>query len=194
MQEAFLAGNSARDAPQSAYRRIEGEGPAVNVQLARVPSPSGHASHYLAPLALVILVAAVIGVIVMRPARFAADRRAAPVSHLAVHKLPPYWFVRPGNTLSEVSVKTGLSIAQLEAFNPQVDPSNLPAGQRLNLWAHPPVPRPPPPGPMFWTVRVGESFGSIAAKTGINIITLEQLNPQLKPASLQPGERVRLRH
>lgn len=46
---------------------------------------------------------------------------------------------------------------------------------------------------MFWTVRAGESFGSIAAKTGINIDKLEELNPQLKPASLQPGDRVRLR-
>jgi hypothetical protein len=47
---------------------------------------------------------------------------------------------------------------------------------------------------MFWTVRPGQSFGSIAAKTKLNIITLEQLNPGLKPNSLQPGDRVRLRH
>jgi hypothetical protein len=46
---------------------------------------------------------------------------------------------------------------------------------------------------MFWVVRPGESFGSIAASTGINIVALEQLNPTLKPASLQPGDRVRLR-
>jgi len=42
-------------------------------------------------------------------------------------------------------------------------------------------------------VRPGESFGSIAAKTGINLATLEQLNPRLKRASLKPGDRVRLR-
>jgi LysM repeat protein len=42
-------------------------------------------------------------------------------------------------------------------------------------------------------VRPGQSFGSIAAKTGINILTLEQLNPRLKPATLWPGDRLRLR-
>jgi LysM repeat protein len=166
----------------------------VSVQLARVPSPSGRASHYLAPIILTILLAAVIGVVVTVPGRFILHHRAAAASHPPALKLPPYWFVRPGDTLSEISVKTGLSIDQLQAFNPQVDPNNLLPGERLNLWAHPPVPRPPPLGPMFWTVRPGQSFGSIAAKTGINIVTLEQLNPQLKPASLQPGQRVRLRH
>jgi hypothetical protein len=45
----------------------------------------------------------------------------------------------------------------------------------------------------FWTVRPGESFGSIAHATGISIVTLEQLNPKLKPASVQTGNRVRLR-
>jgi LysM domain len=46
---------------------------------------------------------------------------------------------------------------------------------------------------MFWVVRPGQSFGSIEAATGVSIVTLEQLNPQLKPASLQAGDRVRLR-
>jgi LysM repeat protein len=87
----------------------------------------------------------------------------------------------------------GLTITQLQAFNPDVDPLGLVPGERLNLWRHPPKPRPKPLGPRFSTVRGGESFGSIAAKTGINIVTLEQLNPRLKPATLQPGDRVRLR-
>jgi hypothetical protein len=42
-------------------------------------------------------------------------------------------------------------------------------------------------------VRRGESFGLIAAKTAISIDRLEQLNPRLKPAALQPGDRVTLR-
>jgi hypothetical protein len=46
---------------------------------------------------------------------------------------------------------------------------------------------------MFWTVRPGQSFGSIAHATRISIVTLEQLNPKLKAASVQPGDRVRLR-
>jgi LysM repeat protein len=95
-----------------------------------------------------------------------------------------------------IAAKTGLSVDQLQAFNPTVNSLELAPGERLNLWQYPPKPQRPkqhPPGPMFWTVRAGQSYGSIAAATGINIVTLEQLNPTLKPASVQPGDRVRLR-
>jgi hypothetical protein len=95
-----------------------------------------------------------------------------------------------------IAAKTGLSTDVLQAYNPTVNPNALTPGQRLNLWRYPPQPPKPkakPPGPMFWTVRPGQSFGSIAAATGINIVTLEQLNPRLKPVSVQPGDRVRLR-
>ena len=112
---------------------------------------------------------------------------------MAVHRLSPYWTVRPGDTLTKISAKTGVSIAQLEALNPNTDPVALESGQRLKLWRHPPRPRPRPLGPRFWTVRSGDSFGLIAAKTGINIVKLEQLNPQRKPSALQPGDRVKLR-
>ena len=84
-------------------------------------------------------------------------------------------------------------MAELEAFNPNVDPVGISPGQRLKLRLHVPAPRAKPLGPMFWTVRAGQSFGSIAAKTRINITKLEQLNPRLKPSALQPGDRVRLR-
>lgn len=120
----------------------------------------------------------------------------AHASTRAAHKSPPYWIVRPGNTYGEIAVKTGVSVAQLEAYNPDVDPDALAPGERLNLWQHPPAPKPPPPkplGPLFWTLRPGQSFGSIAAATGINITKLEQLNPKLNPATLQPGDLVRLR-
>lgn len=165
----------------------------MSVQLAETSSPSGRLSHYVAPAALMIILAAVIGVVVTIPGGSYTQHRAGTIVHRVTRRLPPYWVLRPGDTLSQISVKTGLSVAQLEAFNPQADPNNLLPGERLNLWRHPPVPRPQPPGPMFWTVRAGQSFGSIAAKTRINIVKLEELNPQVKPATLQPGDRLRLR-
>jgi LysM repeat protein len=106
--------------------------------------------------------------------------------------VPPYWTVRPGDTLAQIADETGVSLVQLQAFNPQIDPSTLLAGQRLNLWRHPPRAI-RPAQPRFWTVRAGQSFGFIAAKTGIALATLEQLNPHLSPATVQPGDRVRLR-
>jgi LysM repeat protein len=137
-------------------------------------------------------VAAVIAVAVTIPGRSSHPRGASTAQK--VRRLPPYWTVRPGDTFSLISTKTGLTIAQLQAFNPDTDPGSIVPGQRLKLWAHYPQPRPKPPGPMFWTVRPGDSFGSIAAKTKINIVKLEELNPQLRPPTiLQPGDRIRLR-
>jgi LysM repeat protein len=142
-----------------------------------------------------IVVCAVVVIIVRSPPQFL---RAAPThaSSAPTRRLPPYWTVRPGDSLDLIAAKTGLSIDLLQAFNPTVNPDALRPGQRLNLWRYPPQPpkpKPKPPGPMFWTVRPGQSFGSIAAATGIDIVTLQQLNPRLKPVSVQPGDRVRLR-
>jgi LysM repeat protein len=149
----------------------------------------------LAPIVLAIAAAAVIAVVISAPGRSGHGSGGARGSHATVRTPPPYWIVRPGDTFMEIAAKTGVSVAQLQAFNPDVDPLALVAGQRLKLWLHPPKPSPAtvPLGPLYWTVRPGQSFGSIAAGTGINMVTLEQLNPRLGPATLWPGERVRLR-
>jgi len=150
--------------------------------------PPGRRRRYLAPVALAILLAAVIVVVVSGSGRSGNSS----TSHAAVRNLPPYWTVRPGDTYAEIAQKTGLTIEQLEAFNPNTGPDSIEPGQQLNLWAHPPGPRPPPPLPMFWTLKTGQSFGSISAATGVNLATLEHLNPRLNPATLAPGARVRL--
>lgn len=159
--------------------------------------PGRIVARLVAPLML-LGVAAAIFLIVHSPPGFLRNTGAetkAP-AQAAHRRLPPYWTVRPGDSFAVIAGKTGLTMDQLQAYNPNVDPLALTPGQRLNLWEHPPQPhhaRPKPPGPMFWTVRSGESFGSIAHATGISIVTLEQLNPKLSPASVQSGDRVRLR-
>lgn len=162
----------------------------------RARRPGRILARLLVPL-LLLGVAAAVFLVVSSPPGFL--RNAGVDTHSsrpAAHRpLPPYWTVRPGDTFAEIAAKTGLSMDQLQAFNPAVNPLALTPGERLNLWQHPPKPRRPrskPPGPMFWTVRPGQSFGSIAAATRISIVTLEQLNPKLKPVSVQPGDRVRL--
>ncbi|MBV8987560.1 MAG: LysM peptidoglycan-binding domain-containing protein [Solirubrobacterales bacterium] len=163
------------------------------VQFAAAPQPRGRILRYLAPAALAILLAAIVVVTVSSIGRSGRGSTPARAPRAAVHNVPPYWVVRAGDTYAQISEKTGLTIGQLEAFNPQANPQALQPGQRLNLWQHPPAPRPKPPGPMFWTVRSGDSLGLIADKTGIDLATIEQLNPRLASATLQPGERVRLR-
>ena len=159
--------------------------------------PGRMLARLLAPLMLLGVAAAVVLIVSSPPAflRNTGTGTHAP-RPAARRRLPPYWSVRPGDTFAAIAARTGLSMDQLQAFNPTVDPMMLIPGQRLNLWQYPPRPRKPkpkPPGPMFWTVRPGQSFGSIAAATGIDIVTLERLNPKLRPAAVQPGDRVRLR-
>jgi len=170
----------------------------VTVQLAPATSSPrggpGGVPRYLAPIVLAIAAAAVIAVVLSAPGESGRGSAGAKASHATVRTPPPYWIVRPGDTFMAIAAKTGVSVAQLQAFNPDVDPLALVPGQRLKLWLHPPKPGPTPVplGPLYWTVRAGQSFGSIAADTGINIVTLEQLNPRLK-TTLWPGDRVRLR-
>jgi LysM repeat protein len=175
-------------------------GAKVGTIVQRAPAarrPGRILARLLVPLLLLGVAAAVV-LIVSSPPGFlrntAAGTHTPPPA--AQRRLPPYWTVRPGDSFAAIAARTGLSVDQLQAFNPNVDPLGITPGERLNLWQHPPKPHKPqakPPGAMFWMVRAGQSFGSIAAATGISIVTLEQLNPKLKPASVQPGNRVRLR-
>jgi LysM repeat protein len=163
------------------------------LQIAAAPQSRGRIPRFLAVAALATIVAAVAIVVATARRSGGSHRKPNTSVHATVRKLPPYWTVRPGDTLTKISDKTRLTIRQLEAYNRNIAPQSIIPGQRVNLWRHPPSPRPKPPGPRFWTVRPGDSYGSIAAKTGINLARLEHLNPRLKPATLQPRDLVRLR-
>jgi hypothetical protein len=43
------------------------------------------------------------------------------------------WIVQPGDTLGEISVKTGIDETTLQALNPDLDPQTLLEGQRIAL-------------------------------------------------------------
>ena len=44
-----------------------------------------------------------------------------------------------------------------------------------------------------YVVRQGDILSSIAEKTGVSVERLEELNPQLDPQVLRPGQRLKLR-
>ena len=50
-----------------------------------------------------------------------------------------------------------------------------------------------PTSARFYTVQTGDTFGSIAAKTGISIARLQELNPDVSSNSLQVGQRLRVK-
>ena len=117
-----------------------------------------------------------------------AQARAAQLS-----KLPPFWKVRRGDTYSLIAEKTGLTIEELETFNPYLDPSELVPGQRVKLRKNTPKPKPKPLGPRTYVIRSGDTFASVAERFGHSIGRLQELNPKLRPTALQPGDRIRLR-
>jgi hypothetical protein len=45
----------------------------------------------------------------------------------------------------------------------------------------------------FWIVGSGDTLGSISLKTGIDVTTLQQLNPDIDPQTLLEGQRIALR-
>ncbi|MCA1697419.1 MAG: LysM peptidoglycan-binding domain-containing protein [Actinobacteria bacterium] len=149
--------------------------------------------RFLIPTGLAVLFFAMIVMIVTTTLGSDPAPNSASSLDAITRKLPLYWTVRNGQTYSQIAEKTGLTVDQLMTFNPTTDPSSIVPGQRLKLRLHMPPPRPKPLGPRFWIVKSGDSFGSIAAKTGKNIIRLQQLNRRLKAEALQPGDRVRLR-
>ncbi len=44
-----------------------------------------------------------------------------------------------------------------------------------------------------YVVKPGDSFGSIAERTGVSIAQLEELNPEVDPQALVVGQRIKLR-
>jgi LysM repeat protein len=93
--------------------------------------------RYLAPLALAFLFLGVYLIVHQHlgvhakpsvPSQ-AAGGRAGP----AHRRRPRYYLVRPGDILGTIAARTGVSLAQLEALNPTLDPNSLQAGQRLRL-------------------------------------------------------------
>lgn len=161
-------------------------------------APSGVDSddrRYLAYLILGGLAILFCTIVVVAVTSLGAEDEAASASSqrdAARRDLPVYWTVRSGDTYIRIAEKTGLTVDDLETFNPKVDPARIRPGQRLKLRAKVPKPK-RRLGPKWVTLRAGDSFGSVAEKTGKSITRLQELNPKLKASKLQPGDRVRLR-
>jgi LysM repeat protein len=96
-------------------------------------------ARYLAPIALVAVSVGTYmivhaGLQVSRPApipvHIVVARRH--VAHAKLQRAKVY-IVQPGDSLSGIAAKTGISLPTLEALNPNVPPNSLQTGQRLRL-------------------------------------------------------------
>lgn len=145
--------------------------------------------HYVIPAVLAALVVAVVAGLAISLGGGASDRLATG----ATRTLPAYWTVHRGDSYSVIARRTGLTVDDLETFNPYTNPATIRPGQRLKLRLDVPRPKPRPKGPVFHEVRSGETLSSIAARTHHDVADLLRLNPRRNPTALQPGDRLRLR-
>ncbi len=100
-------------------------------------------SRYLAPIALLAAAAAITLVVKdhvsthshasttnSTPALIQSTRR---VQHQSHRHVATFYTVKPGDTLSGISQKTGVSIPTIQRLNRGLDPSALQTGHRLRL-------------------------------------------------------------
>ncbi len=99
--------------------------------------------------------------------------------------------VQPGDTLSAIAARQGVSLQALEAANPQIsDFNHIYPGQVVHL-----------PGGNSggsaaggnYTVRSGDTLSGIAARNGVSLSALLSTNPQItNPNRIYPGQVIHL--
>jgi len=108
------------------------------------------------------------------------------------------YVVKRGDALAEISQKTGIGEDRLMALNPTLDPLALVPGQRIRLR---PVSaaersrarRRREARPRRYVVKRGDTPSGIAAKSGVPLFRLFELNRGIERKGIVPGQWLRLR-
>ncbi len=102
--------------------------------------------------------------------------------------------VKRGDTLSEIAMHHGMTVAQLVALNAIANPNRIYPGQLLRLAADPPAqPQPaaaPAPAPVIHVVRMGEHLTGIARRYSTTIAAIVAANNIAKQSFLRVGQRL----
>jgi putative chitinase len=111
------------------------------------------------------------------------------------------YIVQPGEVLSVIAARFGTTVAAIAAANGIVDPDRVGAGQRLRipgLTATPEVApsggetQQPPPAEQTYTVQPGDILSRIAARLGVPLQAIIDLNGIANPDRIQPGQVLRI--
>lgn len=101
--------------------------------------------------------------------------------------------IRPGDTLSQIALEQGVSVAQLVALNGLTNPSRIYPGQRLTVRASAPAAPPaakPAPKPVIHRVKSGENLTTIAKHYGISIAAIVKASAISNPSYLRVGQQL----
>ena|SRR3982751_6935502 len=99
------------------------------------------AARLLAPLALVVVAVAILMVVQASTGSDDASKDDSAkttstrqqTTQTTKQRVRPSYTVKLNDTLGLISEKTGVSVARLEALNPDLDPQNLIVGQKIKL-------------------------------------------------------------
>jgi spore coat assembly protein SafA len=97
---------------------------------------------------------------------------------------PGTYVVQPGDTMSAIAQNFNVTLAALEAANPQItNPDLIFPGQVLVI----------PLGVLTYVVQPGDTLTAIANKFGVSLASLETANPQItNPDLIFPGQVVKI--
>lgn len=97
-----------------------------------------------------------------------------------------YYRIRPGDTLYSIAEAYNISLDDLIESNPLIDPNILMVGQVICI----PVAMPPITctGGNYYTIRLGDTFYSIARRVNVTVDALEEANPNVDPNRLLAGQ------
>jgi len=99
--------------------------------------------------------------------------------------------VRPGDTLTAISSRSGVPVSRLVELNGIRDPNRIFAGQRLRLEAGAPAATGGPAASVH-VVRYGESLWGIARHYGVTVADLAQANGIADPGRIFAGQQLEL--
>ena len=97
------------------------------------------------------------------------------------------YFVKKGDTLSSIAYANGMSLAKLVSLNPQIkDINKINIGQVIYLTSN--------TQEEYYTVKKGDTLGTVARKYNISLNKLLGLNPDIKnPNLIHVGDKIRVK-
>jgi len=104
-----------------------------------------------------------------------------PLAEIAIQ----IYVVVPGDTLSDIAGRFGVTLGALEAANPQItNPDLIVPGQVIRI----------PTNAVVYTIQPGDTLSGVAGQFfGVTLGALEAANPQItNPDLIVPGQVIRI--
>ncbi len=149
---------------------------------------------------VVLAVAAVLTIVLTVPLQAAVFQSGVTPSPTTVVPPPPaptcsgfFYRVQPGDTLSRIAVRFGVSVWSLVSCNGIANPNRIFAGQLLTIpKGGVPVPPPGPGACTTYVVRFGDTLSAIARRFGTTVWALAAANGISNPNFIWPGQVLRV--